>query len=256
MHKSAIVTLAIGPYFQDIFRRTAEESWYEYGARFGHEIIVLTEPLDNSPRAQQRSPAWQKCLVPSQTWAARYDRIVWLDSDIIINNDLAPDIFSHVPEGLIGGVTTLSQPPVISALRDKVLGPSYYSDYGLPANSGAIFNTGVLVYEPARHKPIFQHVYDAYEEREGNWHYEQRPLSWHIVNAGLAHSIDSRFNKIWAHDLFEFYPFLADAQLTNREDWITTCMSISAAKSYFFHFAGMQDHMRYCTLPTRATASQ
>ncbi len=245
MPRTALVTLTIGPDYQDLFRRIAEPSWRQYAARFGYDMVVISTPLDNSPRALGRSPAWQKCLVGSEPWASDYDRIVWVDCDIVINNATAPDIARTVPSGLVGGVTTLSLPPVVSALRQQNLGPTYYSDYGLPCDFEAIFNTGVLVYEPTTHAKLFKHVYDAYEERDGNWHYEQRPLSWHIVDSGLAHSIDSRFNKIWAHDLFDFYPFLLIPTLPDRTEWIRRCMAISIAKGYFFHFAGHKEYMEY-----------
>jgi hypothetical protein len=243
--RTALVTLAIGPYFQDLFRRIAEPSWREYASRFGYEVIVIDNPIDDSPRAAERSPAWQKCLVPSQPWASAFDRIVWLDCDLVINNATAPDINLACPHGLIGGVTTMSRPPVVSAVRDKTLGPTYYSDYGLPRDFATIFNTGVLVFEPALHAGLFDRVYTQYEEREGNWHYEQRPLSWHIVDSGLAHSIDSRFNKIWGHDLSDYYPFLLDTNLPEWEMWMRRCMAISAAKGYFFHFAGLKHHMQH-----------
>jgi len=250
MKRTALVTLTIGPYFQDIFRRIAEPGWRDYAARYGFELIVISNPLDNSNRAAQRSPAWQKCLVASEPWAADFDRIIWLDCDVVINNAIAPDITRHVPRGLIGGVTTLSQPAVVSSLRQKTLGPTYYSEYGLPCDFETIFNTGILVFEPAAHASLFENVYRRYEERDGNWHYEQRPLSWHIVESGLAHSIDSRFNKIWGHDLFEYYPFLLDPALNDRSGWIRRCMGISAAKSYFFHFAGLKHHMEQFPLET------
>lgn len=245
MPRTAIVTLAIGPYFQDLFRRVAEPSWRRYADRFGYDLIVIQNPLDNSKRAADRSPAWQKCIVALEPWAAEYDRLVWLDSDIVINNDIAPDIASQVPPGCIGGVTTLSQPAVDSALRRKTLGPTYYSEYGLPCDFETIFNTGVLVFEPSLHADLFEYVYRRYEERDGNWHYEQRPLSWHIVESGAAYSLDSRFNKIWGHDLTEYYPFLLDHTVPDREHWIRRCMSVSAAKGYFFHFAGLKHHMEY-----------
>jgi len=251
MPRTALVTLTIGPYFQDAFRQIAEPSWREYAERFGYELIVIANPLDNSARAQQRSPAWQKCLVASEPWAADFDRIVWLDCDLVINNATAPDISLAVPAGLIGGVTTLSQPAVISAHREKMLGPTYYSDYGLPCDFETIFNTGVLVFEPAVHAAIFERVYRQYEERDGNWHYEQRPLSWHIVDSGLAHSIDSRFNKIWGHDLFDSYPFLLDPELPDRVERLRRCIAASAAKSYFFHFAGLKHHMEHVAVDCR-----
>lgn len=251
MPKTVLVTLAIGPYFQDLFRRKAESSWREYAERFGHELIVLTEPLDTSGRARDRSPAWQKCLIPSQKWAEGYDRIVWLDCDIVINNQLAPDIVPQVPAGKVGGVTTVSTPPLTSSMAKEVLGPSYYTDYGLPLAFPEIFNTGVLVYQPELHAALFRHVYDSYEEPEGNWHYEQRPLSWHIVEAGLTHSIDRRFNKIWAHDLFEYFSFLAAENCPDREALIRRCLAISFPASYFFHFAGMQGHMEHLSLDGR-----
>ena len=62
----AIVTLAIGDRYLQHWRSTCEANWNAYGAQHGFDVICLDQPLDDSARARNRSPAWQKCLILGQ----------------------------------------------------------------------------------------------------------------------------------------------------------------------------------------------
>ncbi|MBM3768363.1 MAG: hypothetical protein FJW32_23515 [Acidobacteria bacterium] len=240
MPKSAIVTLAIGDWHRNTWKQYAEPSWREYAGRFGFDLIALDQPLDTSDRAQRRSPAWQKLLIPNLDWARQYDRLVWLDCDIVVNNANAPNVFDHVPSGKIGAVSTVSEPVVMTAARRAIMHPKFHSEWGMPSDFPMVINTGVLVIEPRNDAALFQHVYDAYEDKGSpRWHYENRPLSWHIIDSGRAHWLDSRFNKTWGNDLHEYYPFLLNnLDLSDPDGRIKDCLRVSAAKAYFFHFAG------------------
>src|SRR5436305_7949452 len=97
MHNAkALVSLAIGSR-QQSWKRYCEPNWQAYGRKYRFDVLCLDRPLDNSERASKRSPAWQKCLILSQPFAQKYQRIVWLDSDILINNRIAADITEAVP---------------------------------------------------------------------------------------------------------------------------------------------------------------
>ena len=99
----ALVTLAIGEKYLVPWRALCEPGWRAYAARHGYDLVVITQPLDTSPRAAARSPAWQKCLVLGDAIAAGRDRIVWIDADVMIN-PTAPDITVGVPAEKIGAV--------------------------------------------------------------------------------------------------------------------------------------------------------
>src|SRR4051812_27438197 len=92
----AIVALAVGESYLAGWKAYCEAGWREYARKCGYDLIVLTEPLDRSPLAVSRSPAWQKCLVLGREEVARYRQVVLLDCDIAINAEAAPRVTDQV----------------------------------------------------------------------------------------------------------------------------------------------------------------
>jgi len=74
--KTAIVTIAIGAAYSARFRAHCERGWSRYADRHGFKLIVIETPLDQTPRAAARSPAWQKCLVLRPDVAGSFDRVI------------------------------------------------------------------------------------------------------------------------------------------------------------------------------------
>lgn len=89
-HSKAIVTLAIGNNFLERWKSLCQLNWQQYADKHGYALVCIDTPLDNSERAQQRSPSWQKCLILSQEFAQQYERVVWIDSEthqpLFLNN--------------------------------------------------------------------------------------------------------------------------------------------------------------------------
>src|SRR3954468_6813200 len=104
MNDSAIVVVAIGVEVLAYWKTYCEPQCRAYAAKCGYDLVLVTEPLDNSPRAAGRSPAWQKCLVLSQDFSQKYKQIVSLDSDIVINAAISPRINEQAPLDRVGGV--------------------------------------------------------------------------------------------------------------------------------------------------------
>ena len=94
-NNKAIVTLTLGKTYQSFWERMCCANWEEYARRNDYDVIALSEPLDPTLHAAERQLSWQKCLILSQPFSAQYERIVWLDADILINPD-APDISAEV----------------------------------------------------------------------------------------------------------------------------------------------------------------
>ena len=264
-----IVTMAIGGrYFSD-WKRVCEKNWTAYADKYGFDILCISQPLDDSLRAQKRSVAWQKCLILGQSFAQEYERVIWVDSDIVFNNRTAPDITEGVPLANVGGAEDIngSQAEPLSARRfleraleywpDAVINwtpNEYYIQYGLPPGADRVVNTGVMVLSPHHHRDILEHVYGTYEEKGGReWHMEMRPLSYELVTAGLVHWIDPRFNLMWPYMELMHYPFLLQPKQAGR--WVAHAKqhlskalglpsirvaSINAAfqNSFFLHFGG------------------
>src|SRR5262245_21889852 len=122
---AAIVTLAIGEPYLDSWRRLCEPSWKSYASKHGYDIICIDTPLDKSARAQDRSPSWQKCLVLSQDFSHKYQRIVWVDSDILINAKISPNIVDGVPIDKVGGVEQLTYSHDAGTLPQQLLDRVY-----------------------------------------------------------------------------------------------------------------------------------
>jgi hypothetical protein len=262
----AIITLAIGKQYLELWEQYCRPSWSMYAARHGYDLICIDTPLDLSPRAAKRSPAWQKCLILSRDFSKDYERIVWIDSDIIINASASPSIIEEVPRDMAGAINVWASPTpqwFKTALKRYMdMTPNsdtfsttpggYYEKYGLPSTYDAVVQTGVLVLSHA-HREILEHTYYSYEEKGGpEWHYEMRPLSYELLKNGCVHWIDNRFNMSWPIYKCLFYPFLlADTEQgrpsdklpahlseMERDSLIEACVNTTFANGYFLHFPG------------------
>lgn len=268
-NQRALVTLAVGAKFRSRFDRLCTPSWTRYAQRHGLDVVVFDRPLDTSDRALRRSPAWQKCLVAEQPELAAYEQVTWIDADIIINAETAPCIFDYVPVDRVGGVNDLHYPDpqrhdaaVLAVWRHWHLqsgrteftdmpSDDFYTSWGLPEELDQILQTGVIVFNPRRHGPLFRKVYDNYEDKgDGRWNYEMRPLCYELIKAGLVEWIDTRFNAQWLYDMGLYYPFLLQRPgrisrmmkkiglLPPVEQLRRKCLAASLQNAYFLHFCG------------------
>ena len=259
MTRKAIVTLAIGAAYDERFERFCRPNWAAYAERHGFDLIVIKDPLDVSERAQTRSPAWQKCLILGAPGMADYERIVWIDSDIILN-PAAPSILDGVPPERIGVTDEHSYPSadvrqailggIIAAAPQtaEVGGKAYWQGWrdagawhaamGLPGGQGHIVQTGVMVMSPKHHREMLEHVYYGYEDR--GWNYEMRFLSHEVLARGLQHWIDPRFNALvwWLY----LQANMGNARVLSQGE-VQRFVTDAYARNYFLHFAGAANLM-------------
>lgn len=249
--KKAIVTLNIGNQYQAMWRKVCRRHWQAYCERHGYELLNLEKRLDTSERANKRSPAWQKLLILSQDWSTGYDRVVWVDSDILINST-APDVIDDTPEEKIGCTDELTFPTskdrraIIANKRAKETEGDpelFHTCVGLPQGShSAIVQTGVMVLSPRHHRELFEHTYNAYEDAGPGLYYEMRFLSHEIQKASRQHWISPKFNAllIWLA--------MAEIVRTGRQPTNTLEMRNFLLEqffaNFFIHFAGHQDWMQ------------
>ena len=127
-----IVTMAIGDKYSRFYDKHCKAGFEEYADKYGYEYICIKTPLDKTHRASDRSPAWQKLLILSQEWSSRYDQVVWVDSDILINNLSALDITFNTPIEKVSAVEAYSIPT--KALHDEGLLRQYseWTRLGVP----------------------------------------------------------------------------------------------------------------------------
>jgi len=269
MNDTAIVTLAIGEQHFSFWRHNCQPTWEAYAHRHGCDVIIIQEPLDRSELAASRSPAWQKCLVLGQEFAARYRQIVLLDSDIVINAEAAPRITDHVREAKIGGVISGSHLPedlrivMLSRLRGheyeyepglrhwRESQAEYYKLYGLEPIAAGIVQTGVLVASPRHHRELFGKVYATPAHADIHRTYEQIPLSHAILSSGLFQQIDSRFNSLFYETMVLHYPFLASNELPIRDHLATCLVQAEFQNNFFLHFAYDREFVRFLHPRTR-----
>jgi hypothetical protein len=268
----AIVTLVVGDRYLHHWKNNCEANWNAYAARHGFDVICLDKPLDDSARARNRSPAWQKCLILGQDVLQKYERVVWLDADIVINHHAAPPIDAGVPIEKVGAVEEFSfardHGPYPRQSLERLYSywgksivnyssKEYYANYGLPSGFDKVVQTGVLVLSPRHHRALLEKVYHDHEEKGGpEWNYEMRPLSYELLKADAVHWMDPRFNLVWVYSLFLHYPFLIDyktdssfgsrikhklATAVDAPSFNTvqrSCMTATFLNSFFFHIGG------------------
>jgi hypothetical protein len=250
----ALVTLALGPRYLARWRAYAEPAWRRYAARHGYDLICIDQPLDTSPRARGRSPAWQKLLVLEQPFAGRYERVVWVDADVVIN-PAAPPVAAGIPVERVGAVDEFATPtPALyrrALLRlytaweargvDFVRNETpadYYRAYGLPARFEQVVQTGVLVLSPSHHRELLRSTYDRYEDRGPALNYEMRPLSYELLDADRVEWLDPRFNVPWL-----VYAALNAPELLERprDARLGVYVQRALAAVHFLHFSGDSD---------------
>ena len=246
--KKAIVTLAIGQAYEAIFEKYCRPLWSLYAEKHGFDLIVITQHLDNSPRAKSRNISWQKCLIFSDPRIQKYDRVVWVDSDILINPN-SPDITLGVPLEKIGVVDEAATPskedlklylerfskhssfapetapigsmetlsPAMKEYLEYAFNPTaYYNSFGLSGEFESIVQGGVIALSPRYHQELLERVYYAYEDKGPEWNYEQRPLGYEIQKQQKEFWLSPKFNMTWVILKALMYPFL-DSKSTMSE---------------------------------------
>ncbi|WP_207476410.1 hypothetical protein [Arenibaculum pallidiluteum] len=264
--RTALATLVVGEDYRQAFDRLYRPGWEAYCARHGMALVVLGRLLDPAADLGRKSIHWQKLLVASEPELAGFERVVWVDADIMINAAVAPDITEGVPEDRIGVVDAT---PWMTA-RDDVFNryarfllldhlrmapkrrrgvdydiivvadmtiPDMYRLKGFADPVDRYVNSGVFVCSPARHGAFLQGVYEAYDRDV--WDFENSAFSYELLRAGLAHFLDPRFNLVWTWHASEHYPFLFDHDRCTAEPGLVGwCVNTAFRNAYFLHLAG------------------
>lgn len=93
MTTKAIVTLADGDFYKSILAETIEPM-SDYAKRIGADLIIYKNDIE------YKVPHYKKLDAIKDTLLG-YDRVLWLDADVLISKK-APNIFDAVPEGELG----------------------------------------------------------------------------------------------------------------------------------------------------------
>ncbi len=250
--RATIVSFVIGEIYARTWSRMCSHSWIRYAERTGVDIIILQHRIDASD--VDRSPAWQKLLILDQPWSQRYERIIWLDSDIIINQ-AAPDILEYggpiEKVGLCEDSGRLSAAEAQIYLERKtntVFSPrdvfttwrhATRERYILCKTSPheVLFNTGVMVLSPEHHNDLLKSVYTCPEMTRL---FEQPELSHRLLEQDLAHVLSPRYN--WG--LIEPIELIFNCGMIGEEtpEFMAQVMHVIVRSqlncAYFLHFYG------------------
>jgi hypothetical protein len=142
MNKNLILTICLGDFFNDI-KKLTHPTIKKYAKKINADFIIIDE-------SKLTDTNWEKTQV--YTYLNKYNRILLLDSDIIIRDD-CPNLFDIVPEDKLGGFNEKkyfqrAEKIKLEALKYKFEIKKITNDY---------FNSGVLVIS-RRHKPLFKPV--------------------------------------------------------------------------------------------------
>jgi len=251
--QNAIVTICIGEEYFRTWEAMCRKGWQRYCDTYGFDLIVVTDHLDDSERGHSRSPSWEKLLVPIQPWAQPYERIVWVDADIIISKD-APNILESAPDPtkvgicLSGGQMSeaeqhiyferlykLKVPPSNGRRAWQLHHQSAFEKAGAAADM-PMFNGGLLVLSPQHHAQLMRTIYDRDSDTRL---YEQPFISIELSSRGLAQVISSRFN--WSvHEVLQLSFQEQPTQPVTEKilEQLLFVLRNEMSKAYFLHFAG------------------
>jgi len=255
-YRTALTTVCIGDKYRNTWERFSRKSWELYAEKHDYSLVVIDEPIDRSDRGTARSPAWQKCLVLEHPALREYERVVWIDADIVINTTTAPDILYGIPSEKIGAVISGAylhedlKVPFLERLRGRSYPPHQDSrvwsedqrfwQHGLQHPTHEIVQTGVLVLSPSHHAPLLRQVYDGQYPVDLPG-YEQMPLSSAILVNDLLQHLNSRFNAVIYEILFADYPYLLSSSVPNKQYLLAMAVAAVYVNAFFAHFAYQQD---------------
>ncbi|MET0275172.1 MAG: hypothetical protein ABW360_19465 [Phenylobacterium sp.] len=268
-HRRAIVTLVVGEEYARIWKVMCEASWQAYAERWGYDLLVITEPLDASPRGMERSFAWQKLLILDQPWSRAYERIVWIDADILIS-DIAPDIVGCVPDPRGVGVcicgdqmSEAEKHIYVERMHGIEVDPrlamrawAFHEGNRMTANGVAdesvpMLSTGVLVLSPQHHNEALLETY----ARDGAGRlYEQPHMSEVLHRRGLVQAISPRFNWLVHEVLVLNFTNWGQPMSQADTETVVAHMARELEKAYFLHYAGSMNLLRHLAQKTEAAA--
>ncbi len=253
--KAAIVSMIVGGRYQKTWMRLCKASWEKYAEDNDLDIIIITNLLDKSNRAIDRSPAWQKLLILNQHWSKQYDQLIWLDSDIIISQR-AQNILNYaknhqqISASLSGDRLSTAERQVcferlygfetFAAIDQRVKDIEFsntFRQYKIEQDHNTMVNTGVLVVSPHHHSDLFLR---SYEYDDYGILYEQPCLSHEIVTSDILNILSPLFNWGVFETLEMYWP-------TEKRDQGDFRKNLEIAKylirrdldiSYFLHFYG------------------
>lgn len=255
--KILLITIAIGDRYFEIYNKLFRKSQEAYAIKNGYDFkiirqvyvangvangianVLLDTVLDTKslPSVHPDLISFQKILVCSQEFSLQYDYIIFIDADILININ-APPLHSIVDfTDKIGIVDEYSQPT--KELRIQLQrrnrwednATDYYKLAGLALSTDKVFNSGLLVMQPAKHSQFLLDIYNKYFKNaighSRGFHYEQSCIGFELQKENKYIILDNKWNALWA---------------IYRNTGIESNLQKMYDNNYIIHFAGHSDY--------------
>lgn len=234
-----VVSVAIGDGYKQEYLRLFHNSHTAYCRKHGYDFLLIDQFIDTS-ESDKSLISLQKALVCSIDIAAEYDRIVFVDADILINAEVAPPITSAIDTSHSAFfVDEYSQPTRAGRLDiQRRMGweasaVEYYRLSGLEIETSSVLNSGVMVLSPKIHRAPLEAAYAKGKASGRNhprgFHYEQSLIGHAFQQDRLFELLDNRWNALLPLYLMgSNIQSLGDAQ---------AYFDIFFQTNYFVHFA-------------------
>ena len=262
---NAIVTLVVGDKYKKLFNKYSRASFVKYSQKINADLIIIEERLDSSSVSNLRSIAWQKLLILSQNWSNNYEQILWIDSDVVINNTNADNIFDTTPIKKIGGVDAYKIPNTndyqIGLKRlyeywdkkgvnyiENFTPAQYYLKRGITTKIklDQVLHTGVLVCSPKYHKDIFNKIYSMDSQiNEASGNYEMPLTSAVLLEEDLVSWVDHEYNFCVNEIIASDFPDVIQSTNLFLKRYTKRVVREIFSRGKFIHFAGCTDKMKY-----------
>lgn len=244
--KCCLVTICIGEKYLDQYNRIFRHSQEKYAKKCGYDFKVITDYIDGPKNTHLIS--FNKILVCDYNWEKEYDFIIFVDADIIINEN-TPTIHNEYNFGDKIGVVNQSQPTLQARIEGQihkgyeVTAKDYYKlKCDRIIETDHIINTGVLIIQPKKHKLFLRNIFDTYFKKQINnpvgFHYEQSVIGYEIQKNNMHYFMNMKWNALWGLNKY-YFNTMKKQSLTLQEFYDA---------NYFIHLAGRCDYNLISTL--------
>lgn len=241
--KVAIVVFVVGDKYIKSFEAKFKKTLQFYCQQHQYDLIVLTEPIRYENKFDHKKFLWQKLLIVEKY--KEYDYVVALDSDIYVNPYSPPLPLDEIPEGKVGCVNERKymgnyewRENIQKKHGWEITGKDWYKLSGEIKDYNDHMNSGVVIYQPKYHAKMITELYDNNINNYLKFHQDdQSILSSYLIDNGLIHWIDQRFNCVWFYWKELFYPFFNNLPVEFKKVAVINYIKLN----YFTHFTSGTD---------------
>ena len=256
-----ICTNLIGSKYKKYWEKHCKKNWLKYCKKHKINLAYFDERIHHEEIINKNyAPTWQRLLIGIEIkkFYKKISNVCYLDTDILINHHLAPNIFKDFNKKKISLVSCVKNLPysrnfmelqkLLSFFRNKFVSKKY------PLNSSSLLepkqlyslnklepmsdyaNAGVMVFNIKERANI---LFDCFKLFEGKnlLERDQTAINYFFQKKKLVNWIDYKFNTLWVYEMCFKYPFLYFDKKKNIQLIKDTIFS-SFLGSYFIHFAG------------------